>query len=56
MISTIIAALLLISAGATIALLYSESRERGRLLAAMGATALACYSLAILLITYLHIE
>jgi len=53
-ISTTIAALLLLGAGATIAALYSGSHERGRLLVVMGATALACYSLAILVIAHLH--
>jgi hypothetical protein len=54
-ISTTISIFLLIGAGTTIAMLYNGSRERQRLLVVMGATVLACYSLAILLITHLHL-
>lgn len=52
-ISNTIPALLVIGAGALIAMLYNESRERERLLLVLGATVIACYSLAILLIEHL---
>jgi hypothetical protein len=53
LIGNLIPALLVIGAGALIALLYNESRERERLLLVVGATVIACYSLAILLIEHL---
>jgi hypothetical protein len=52
-ISNTIPALLIIGAGVFIAMLYNESRERERLLLVIGATVIACYSLAILLIEHL---
>ncbi len=56
MVSTIIALFLLISASGIIVMLYRKSHEPGRLLAVMGATVLAGYSLAILLLMYLQLS
>ena len=53
-ISNALPALFIVGAGVTLAALYNESRERGRLLLAMMATMIACYSLAILCIEHLH--
>jgi hypothetical protein len=53
MIGNVIPAFLLVLAGAVLALLYNESRERKQLLLAIAATVVVSFCLAILVIEHL---